>query len=157
MEVTKVILPNEEWRTIEYTCTNDSVLLIAKSAPISVIISWPIITLSNDKVSQSMTNRLTNKVERIRLLDSRWMSNQSEWTNEWMNIVHQEPFTHAHATLFRGHELSIINLHFIWQLYPCWYWLYLILSEVSQYADENIVRNHACLRDRATRTNENFA
>ena len=44
-----------------------------------------IITLSNDKVSQLMTNRLSNEVDRIGRLNSRWMSNQR--ANEWMNDI----------------------------------------------------------------------
>ena len=110
-----------------------------------------IITLYNDKVSQSMTNRLSNEKDRIGRLNSRWMSNQSEWMNEWV-IVHREPFIYVHATLFGGHELLVMNLYSSWQLHSCRYWPYLILFKVSRFPDEYQVWNHVCSCDLDVRT-----
>ena len=72
----------------------------------------------------------------------------SEWTNKCY-IMHWEPFIYAHATVFRGHESSIMNFHFIWKPYPCRYSPYLILSEGSRYPDGYLVWNHACSHDRS--------
>ena len=140
-----IILPNEEWRTIEDT--NDSVLSIVKSNPISVIIGrWLIHFLTIKWVSWWPIHYPTKWTELgVWIWDKCW-TKANEWMNEW-NIMHWEPFIYAHATVFKGHELSIINLHSIWLLYPCWYWLYLILSKVSHYPDEYLVRNHVCSRD----------
>ena len=64
-----MILPSEERRTIEYT--DDSVLLIVKSDLISVTIGWRLLHFLTNEASQSMTNQLSNEMDRIGRFNSK--------------------------------------------------------------------------------------